>query len=144
PTGAASMSDMTQPPPSPPAGWYPTPEGSRRFWDGSQWLDLPDPGATPQPNATLAAAETDPAHPNQKKMTRSLKIATVVSVVIVVVAGLLTWQMVNGALRDAEQKAMQEQVEQESVEAKREDSDKCSEQERQQVHHTLREKTVGE
>lgn len=26
-----------------PPGWYPTPEGGSRYWDGGQWLDLPSP-----------------------------------------------------------------------------------------------------
>ncbi|WP_418004265.1 DUF2510 domain-containing protein [Mycobacterium sp. PDNC021] len=26
-----------------PAGWYPTPGGGQKYWDGTQWLDLPDP-----------------------------------------------------------------------------------------------------
>ncbi|SNS94754.1 DUF2510 domain-containing protein [Rhodococcoides kyotonense] len=27
-------------------GWYPTPDGGQRYWNGSAWLDLPNP-ATP-------------------------------------------------------------------------------------------------
>nr|WP_271211543.1 DUF2510 domain-containing protein [Rhodococcus wratislaviensis]GLK37628.1 hypothetical protein GCM10017611_44930 [Rhodococcus wratislaviensis] len=30
---------------SAPAGWYPSPNGGRRYWDGTRWLDLPDPAA---------------------------------------------------------------------------------------------------
>ncbi|MUL47314.1 DUF2510 domain-containing protein [Mycobacterium sp. CBMA293] len=26
-----------------PAGWYPTPSGGQKYWDGTHWLDLPDP-----------------------------------------------------------------------------------------------------
>jgi type II secretory pathway pseudopilin PulG len=29
-----------------PAGWYPTPDGGTRYWDGSRWLALPAPDAT--------------------------------------------------------------------------------------------------
>src|SRR5262245_39455323 len=25
--------------PAPPAGWYPTPEGNQRYWDGNQWSE---------------------------------------------------------------------------------------------------------
>jgi hypothetical protein len=28
-------------PPTTPAGWYPTPSGAQRYWDGSHWTDLP-------------------------------------------------------------------------------------------------------
>lgn len=29
-----------------PAGWYPNPDGGQRFWNGSEWLDLPAPDAS--------------------------------------------------------------------------------------------------
>lgn len=35
----------------PPPGWYPTPDGDKRYWDGNGWLDLPDPTATTSSNA---------------------------------------------------------------------------------------------
>ncbi len=28
-----------------PAGWYPTPDGQQRYWDGAQWTDNVAPGA---------------------------------------------------------------------------------------------------
>ena len=28
---------MSEPPKSAPAGWYPTPDGRQRYWDGAQW-----------------------------------------------------------------------------------------------------------
>ena len=30
-----------------PAGWYPTPDGQTRYWDGSAWLDIPYPTSAP-------------------------------------------------------------------------------------------------
>lgn len=37
--------------PNPPAGWYPDPHAiaSQRYWDGSQWLNIPSPN---QPSIT--------------------------------------------------------------------------------------------
>ena len=39
-----------------PAGWYPTDAGTRRYWSGTEWLDIPDPDASrfdaPQPENT--------------------------------------------------------------------------------------------
>lgn len=29
------------------AGWYPDPNGGRRYWDGEQWLDIPEPEQDP-------------------------------------------------------------------------------------------------
>jgi hypothetical protein len=46
-TDSSSPSNSDQPaggdtpPPSVPAGWYPTPDGKQRYWDGSAWTDLP-------------------------------------------------------------------------------------------------------
>ncbi|WP_168916188.1 DUF2510 domain-containing protein [Microcella flavibacter] len=36
---------MTNESPTAPAGWYPTPSGSQRYWDGSSWSELPPPPA---------------------------------------------------------------------------------------------------
>ena len=34
---------MADTPPPPPAGWYPGPDGQKRYWSGDQWLNLPAP-----------------------------------------------------------------------------------------------------
>ncbi|MFV0634009.1 DUF2510 domain-containing protein [Demequina sp.] len=31
----------------PPAGWYPQPDGSQRYWDGQAWTDHVAPGSAP-------------------------------------------------------------------------------------------------
>lgn len=38
-------------------GWYPTPDGHQRYWDGRQWTNHVAPLATPHP---YAAAQQDP------------------------------------------------------------------------------------
>ncbi|GAB3061814.1 hypothetical protein GCM10027053_25210 [Intrasporangium mesophilum] len=40
--------------PAPPAGWYPTPEGDQRYWDGQQWSEHVAPGPS-APTAPAAA-----------------------------------------------------------------------------------------
>src|SRR5699024_10114304 len=40
---------MNQGPSSPP-GWYPTPDGHQRYWDGGQWLAIPPPEPGPGPS----------------------------------------------------------------------------------------------
>jgi hypothetical protein len=43
---------VTNDAPKAPAGWYPTPEGGQRYWDGERWANLPAPptaGASPAP-----------------------------------------------------------------------------------------------
>lgn len=57
------MSDEASP--NSPAGWYPTPDGARRYWDGGAWLDIPDPdgpaGPVAAPVGEAAPAEGKPA-----------------------------------------------------------------------------------
>ncbi|MBY6706206.1 DUF2510 domain-containing protein [Rhodococcus sp. BP-241] len=33
-------------------GWYPTPDGGQQYWDGNQWLSLPNPSSNEQPSRT--------------------------------------------------------------------------------------------
>lgn len=44
-----------------PANWYPQPDGSQRYWDGSQWTEHIVPAAPPAPPAPPAPAP-EPAH----------------------------------------------------------------------------------
>ncbi|MDA8309897.1 MAG: DUF2510 domain-containing protein [Actinomycetota bacterium] len=37
--GGVSMPGGPSGPGMPPAGWYPTPEGGQRYWDGRAWTD---------------------------------------------------------------------------------------------------------
>lgn len=34
-----------------PAGWYPTPDGGQRYWDGQQWLEIPAPDTSQEPRS---------------------------------------------------------------------------------------------
>src|SRR6478752_1124664 len=45
---------------SAPAGWYPTPDGRLRYWDGSRWTHQVAPSPTPQPSADSVAAPPAP------------------------------------------------------------------------------------
>lgn len=53
------MTDTDEAPP-PPAGWYPRSDGTRRYWDGAVWLDVPEPPTDPPP---------PPTHPRTKAVT---------------------------------------------------------------------------
>jgi hypothetical protein len=64
-----------------PAGWYPAPNGGRRYWDGQRWLALPDPDA--QHPAVPGATEEASGRPK-----KAVLIASVVAAVILVVAGI--------------------------------------------------------
>jgi predicted metalloprotease len=41
--------------PRPPQGWYPKPDGTRGYWDGTRWLDLAVAPLPPSPRSPLDA-----------------------------------------------------------------------------------------
>ena len=45
---------------SAPAGWYPTPEGKRRYWDGTQWTPHITPAPLPQGASGTAPSPSMP------------------------------------------------------------------------------------
>lgn len=64
--------------PSPPAGWYPTPTGGQKYWDGAHWTNLPDD----------SSPANSPAVPRRRlsKKARVLAIAAVLVIALIVAA----------------------------------------------------------
>lgn len=52
---------------SAPAGWYPQPDGSQRYWSGTEWTDRTSPapagGVVPYGNAALVVPQVAPKSP---------------------------------------------------------------------------------
>jgi hypothetical protein len=74
-----------------PPGWYPTPQGGKRYWDGQRWLALPEPDdATPFPAEATGSAQRPAA--DKKKLV--VIIACVATLIVLVAAGLgtLIWK----------------------------------------------------
>lgn len=92
-----------------PAGWYPAPDGGRRYWDGQRWLALPDPddGAVGAGSAAKAPGRT-----------KKLVVASAVALVILAVTGIgvLFWkssrdtEMRNAAIAASSSKAAAEKA----------------------------------
>lgn len=61
-------------------GWYPSPSGGRRYWDGKKWLDLPDPDATPSTDSPMGRSSI-PSKPPPSRATRWGVIIVIVLVV---------------------------------------------------------------
>lgn len=67
-----------------PPGWYPTPQGGQRYWDGQRWLALPEPDdAIPAPAEPFVGAVTE--QPNNRK---KILIACVAATVVLAAAGI--------------------------------------------------------
>ena len=82
PTDDGAIRDSA--PPRTPAGWYPTPDGRQRYWDGSAWTDLP------WSEADALTSVTSTGHvPRQRWSSRRRKTVLIAGTALVVVAGLL-------------------------------------------------------
>lgn len=80
------MSQSPQPGP-PPAGWYPSPDGTPRqaYWDGTAWTAFSQPLTT----APAAAPTTAPANAPQRRSLAGLGWATRIAVAVAGVAALI-------------------------------------------------------
>nr|WP_296775925.1 DUF2510 domain-containing protein [Rhodococcus sp. (in: high G+C Gram-positive bacteria)] len=75
-------------------GWYPTSEGGRRYWNGTTWLDLPDPASPP------GAVAAEPRWRPSKKMV----LVAAAVLVVLAVAGT-TAKIINDSNVRSEQQA---------------------------------------
>ncbi|MGY1835064.1 DUF2510 domain-containing protein [Blastococcus sp. SYSU DS0510] len=114
---------------APGAGWYPTPTGEQRYWDGEQWLALPPPTA---PAETGMATPEASMAPKKRRVGKWLAIAGAVAVLLGVIGGGIAWKSANDArvaaaeAAAAEEKAAAEEREQQE----REDAAAAAAQER--------------
>lgn len=81
----------------PAAGWYPTPSGEQRYWDGAQWLALPPP-----PDAAPSSPGMRPDGPRSERRGRTTWLLIAVAAVLLVglVGAGIAWK-----ISDDEQKA---------------------------------------
>lgn len=113
---------------SPAAGWYPSPTGEQRYWDGEQWLALPSPTG---PGTSMPASEGSVAS-RKRRVGRWLAIAGAVAVLLGLIGGGIAWKVADNArvaaaeAAAAEEKAAAEEREQQE----REDAAAAAAQER--------------
>lgn len=96
--------------PRPAAGWYPTPDGTQKYWDGEQWLNIPAPDTSPSPAAIRSSSP-------RKVSKRGLVIAAAVVAAVLVIGGggALAWKVANdqqvaAAEHEAAEKAAAEEA----------------------------------
>ncbi|MGN5237165.1 MULTISPECIES: DUF2510 domain-containing protein [unclassified Rhodococcus (in: high G+C Gram-positive bacteria)] len=85
---------------STPAGWYPNPVGGQRYWDGSTWLDLPDPDSSDKP---------------RRKIRKKPILVAFVIVVLAAVGGTVAWKVDHDAQVAAQVAAAEEAAEREAA-----------------------------
>lgn len=71
--------------PAAPAGWYPTPNSGQRYWDGAQWLELPQPETV-----AAEAPSVTPLHEGSPPRGRSRKwwLAVAAVIAVLIMAGI--------------------------------------------------------
>jgi hypothetical protein len=83
PTQPIPESDL---PPSVPAGWFPTPSGGKRYWDGTSWTNLPWHDSLDSADP-IADVKTPPARrPHRRRNT------------LIVVGAIVVLSLVGGGL----------------------------------------------
>src|SRR5574340_853511 len=87
-----------------PAGWYPDPEGGRRYWDGTQWLNLPAPGPHHNPGEPATTGR-------RKRFLRKPLLWTLVILVLVCGGATLAWKLPHDAQITAQEEAAKKEAE---------------------------------
>ena len=91
--------------PKPPAGWYPTPEGGQRYWDGDAWSNLPAPPGD--------------AAPRPARNRRTVWVVAIVVGVVLALGGAAA-VVVSNLNASAEAQALEQERKQEQEQAERE------------------------
>ncbi len=113
--GGPSGSGQARADAAPPPGWYPTPSGDQRYWNGDQWLALPPP-----PDAAPSVPGALPGGPVSRNRARTkwLLIAGAALLLIGLIGGGIAWKIADDE-RKAEV-AAQAAAEQSAAEASEE------------------------
>lgn len=111
--------------PNAPPGWYPDPSGTQRYWDGSEWLNIPPP--EPSTEASTSEAGTS------KQKNWWLLVAAIVVGVVLVAGGLVAWKVVTDSqeAKEAELERIEEERQADEQRKKEQElEDALAEQER--------------
>ncbi len=114
-TSGTSADGLAMGSPTPAAGWYPTPTGEQRYWDGQQWLSLPPP-----PDAAPMTPGVHLGGPGPKRSQRTKWSLIVASAVLLLglIGGGIAWKIADDERRA--EAAAQAAAEQSAAEASEE------------------------
>ncbi|MEI5584304.1 MULTISPECIES: DUF2510 domain-containing protein [unclassified Agromyces] len=127
PTSAQSTADERA-----PVGWYPTPDGGQRYWDGARWLDLPDPAAARATTDAVPGAASVGTSRRRKLITAAIIGALAV---VLIGGGLLAWKVVSDgeaarvAAEEAAEAAREREAEAEREKEREEAAERAAEAE---------------
>ena len=71
-----------------PAGWYPTPDGKQKYWDGLKWTNLPWDG-----EVASELVENSAAKPKHSKRRRAILIGSGALLVLALVVAGTAWKL---------------------------------------------------
>lgn len=109
-----------------PAGWYPSPDGGRRYWDGSTWLELPEP---------------DTATPARRRhLTRKPVVLGLLVLALTGVGGTVAWKIDHDAQVAAQVTAAEEAAERE---AQRLAAEQDAQERRDEAERAMRARSVA-
>ena len=77
---------------APAAGWYPTPTGEQRYWDGEQWLALPPP---PDTAPSSPGMHQNGSGPRNSRRTKWLLIAGAAVLILALIGGGIAWKIAD-------------------------------------------------
>ena len=109
-----------------PAGWYPTPDGKQRYWDGERWTNLPFEGSVDE--VSPQNPELVPKKPITKRLT--LWIALGALLLVLLAGGGIAWKANVDAQAAAAAAAMAEQEKVDAAKAAQERKDEAERQSR--------------
>lgn len=110
---------MSDPAPTAPPGWYPTPDGDQRYWDGEKWLSLPQPGSLGTADSATDSSREEQPSARTKTVKRWPKVVSWATAFVLVagLAGAFVWKAHLDSVESAELEAEVERAEAEEKKA---------------------------
>lgn len=128
--------------PKAPAGWYPDPTGTQRYWNGERWLDIEAPETASRPHDDDDRIQSR-SRPSRRRL--GLWAAIVVGVVVLVGAGVaVTIKVQNDQIAAEKAAAAQEAEEAEAAEQARVKAEEDRQAVADRRERDVRTDTVGE